>query len=103
MKVIFTFLFLFFSINLLYAGLSCKKVVIVSKEEVTTKIQEVKDKMAGIENYTVQEGDTLKSISLYYYGLSDLWDNIYQLNINIITDPDLIFPGQVIRVRTVQK
>ena len=82
------------------ASIRFNKVNLVSNEDINEKIQGIRDKMDGIELYTVREGDTLKSISLYYYGLSDLWQDIYVLN--TIENPDLIFEGQILRVKVVK-
>ena len=47
--------------------------------------------------YTVQSGDTLYKIAAAN-GVSGGWESVYQANSDIIPDPDLIYPGQVIRI-----
>jgi nucleoid-associated protein YgaU len=47
--------------------------------------------------YTVVSGDTLSKIAAAN-GVAGGWEAVYQANGDIIPDPDLIFPGQVIRV-----
>lgn len=47
------------------------------------------------ETYRVVPGDTLWDISAKHLGDPFKWYVIYHLNDSEITDPDLIFPGQV--------
>jgi len=51
----------------------------------------------GYRNYTVQPGDTLTSIAQSEYGTSD-FQPIIGANQHVISDPNLIFAGQVIRI-----
>lgn len=48
--------------------------------------------------YTVQEGDNLWDIAVRAYGNGFLYTKIFHSNPQILINPDLIFPGQVIRV-----
>ena len=48
-------------------------------------------------SYTVASGDTLYKIAAAN-GVAGGWEAVYQANADIIPDPDLIFPGQVIRI-----
>jgi|GEM_PF-996613 len=53
-------------------------------------------------NYTVQRGDYLRLISTWSYGIERLWPVIYDSNLRVIgANPDLIYPGQVLRIPTV--
>lgn len=52
----------------------------------------------GFAQYEVQSGDTLSSIAQQFYGDTDKWRIIFQANRNQIEDPDVIFPGQVLRI-----
>lgn len=47
-------------------------------------------------DYTVIEGDTLWSIALAQLGAAERWPEIERLN--RIVDPNLIFPGQELRL-----
>jgi nucleoid-associated protein YgaU len=47
---------------------------------------------------TVQPGDTLSSISADEYGDANLFQRIFHANRNQIADPNLIFPGQTLRI-----
>ena len=48
--------------------------------------------------YAVQQGDSLSKIAKQVYGNSDDWRRIYEANREIIKDPDLIYPGQTLRL-----
>jgi hypothetical protein len=50
------------------------------------------------EQYTVVRGDTLSSIARAKYGDAASWRRIYDANRDKITKPNLIFPGQVLRI-----
>jgi nucleoid-associated protein YgaU len=48
--------------------------------------------------YTVVKGDTLSKISKQYYGDPMKYPAIFEANKPMLTDPDLIYPGQVLRI-----
>ena len=48
--------------------------------------------------YTVVEGDTLSGIAKRQYGEASRWKRIYDANRDVIDDPDLIYPGQNLRI-----
>jgi nucleoid-associated protein YgaU len=50
----------------------------------------------GSETYVVVKGDNLSKIAKQYDGLT--WKDIYQVNKDQISDPDKIFPGQVLKI-----
>ena len=52
----------------------------------------------GYREHTVQPGDTLSAIAAANYGDAGAFTNIVRANPLIISDPDLIFPGQVLRI-----
>jgi nucleoid-associated protein YgaU len=56
------------------------------------------DPYAGFQQYTVQDGDTLSAIAQQFYGDATLFPRIFAANPDQLTDPDLIFPGQVLRI-----
>jgi nucleoid-associated protein YgaU len=56
------------------------------------------DPYLGFQQYTVQSGDTLSAIAQQFYGDSSLYPRIFEANTDQLTDPDLIFPGQVLRI-----
>lgn len=51
-----------------------------------------------IETYTVQKGDSLSKIAKRIYGDANLWKKIFEANRDQIEDPDLIHPGQVLKI-----
>lgn len=48
--------------------------------------------------YIVKKGDTLWGIADQFYNDSTKWDKIFEANRNKIDNPDLIFPGQVLKI-----
>lgn len=52
----------------------------------------------GFAQYEVESGDTLSSIAQQFYDDAERWRTIFKANRNQIEDPDVIFPGQVLRM-----
>jgi len=50
------------------------------------------------QEYVVKPGDTLSAIAQNFYGAANLYPRLVRANPHIITDPNVIHPGQVIRV-----
>ena len=48
--------------------------------------------------YTVQSGDTLSAIAQQFYGDANRYNEIFEANRPMLTDPNLIYPGQVLRI-----
>jgi nucleoid-associated protein YgaU len=48
--------------------------------------------------YTVVKGDTLSKIAKEFYGDASKYPVIFEANTPMLKDPDLIYPGQVLRV-----
>jgi nucleoid-associated protein YgaU len=51
-----------------------------------------------MQTYTVVKGDSLSKIAKNIYGKASMWRKIYEANQDQIKDPDLIFPGQLLRI-----
>jgi nucleoid-associated protein YgaU len=73
----------------------------------TPSAEEVKDEMADLRKarptapqrtYVVQPGDYLEKIAKEIYGDWERWKDIYEANKDQIEDPDLIHPGQKLRI-----
>ena len=48
--------------------------------------------------HTVVSGDTLSKISKTYYGTWRLYPEIFEANKPMLSHPDKIYPGQVLRI-----
>ena len=46
--------------------------------------------------YLVQRGDTLSEIAQNQLGNADRWSDLHNLNKALVSDPDRIFPGQIL-------
>ena len=53
---------------------------------------------ASDQTYTVVAGDSLSKIAKHFYGDANAWNRIFQANKDQISNPDLIHPGQVLRI-----
>jgi len=56
------------------------------------------DPPEGSRSHTVGKGDTLSAISKKYYDTANRWQEIFDANRDQLDDPDLIKPGQVLRI-----
>ncbi|MRJ02565.1 MAG: peptidoglycan-binding protein LysM [Epsilonproteobacteria bacterium] len=56
------------------------------------------EKEIKVEIYEIQKGDTLWAIAERFYGDGNKWKKIFEDNREVIKDPDLIYPGQKIRI-----
>ena len=72
-----------------------KCVTEVSAEGLSVPASEVE---AKVEYYVIQSGDSLSKIAKQYYGNAMDYPKIFEANREVIQDPDLIYPGQKIRV-----
>lgn len=80
------------------------------KEKITVAIGNVagisgvEDKVAVAQSdaesrfYTVKKGDTLSAISKEMYGNANLYNKIFEANKPMLSSPDKIYPGQVLRI-----
>jgi nucleoid-associated protein YgaU len=53
---------------------------------------------APVEYYVIQKGDSLSAIAKRYYGNAKDYPRIFDANREVIKNPDLIYPGQKIRI-----
>ncbi len=51
-----------------------------------------------VDYYIIEKGDTLSKIAKQFYGDPNQYPLIFEANREVIRDPDLIFPGQKIRI-----
>ena len=52
----------------------------------------------AVETYTVVAGDSLSKIAKGVYGDASQWRRIFEANRDQIEDPDLIRPGQKLKI-----
>ena len=52
------------------------------------------------KTYVVQKGDSLSKIAKHEYGDASKWPKIFEANKDTIKNPDLIHPGQSLRIPT---
>ena len=50
------------------------------------------------ETYVVVAGDSLSKIAKRLYGDANKWRQIYEANKDLIKNPDLIHPGQTLKI-----
>jgi len=43
-------------------------------------------------------GDSLSKIAKHFYGDANKWRRIFEANQDILKDPDLIYPGQTLKI-----
>jgi nucleoid-associated protein YgaU len=53
---------------------------------------------AESQMYTVVSGDNLSKISKHFYGTPNKYTQIFEANKPMLTHPDKIYPGQVLRI-----
>ncbi len=51
-----------------------------------------------VNYYEIKKGDSLWKIAEHFYGNGSKYTHIFEANKEVIKDPDLIFPGQKIRI-----
>ncbi len=51
-----------------------------------------------VEYYEIRSGDTLSAIAAKFYGKASEYPRIFEANREVIKEPDLIYPGQKIRI-----
>jgi nucleoid-associated protein YgaU len=77
--------------------------VIVKIAVTDTESEEITDIEAAleaenVEYYIIQSGDSLSKIAKKYYQNAMEYPRIFEANKEVIKDPDLIYPGQKIRI-----
>lgn len=53
---------------------------------------------SGERMYVVKSGDSLSKIALREYGNANKWRHIWEANKDKVKDPDLIHPGQELKI-----
>ena len=67
---------------------------------VSARVDTTAEKVGGDpgQTYTVAAGDTLSHIAKRFYGKATRWNAIFEANRDQLDDPDLIKPGQVLKI-----
>ena len=66
--------------------------------EVKINDMEAPPPQPNVEYYTIVSGDTLSKIAQRHYGNAMDYPKLFEANREVIKDPDLIYPGQKIRI-----
>ncbi|WP_369162131.1 peptidoglycan-binding protein LysM [Candidatus Thiodiazotropha sp. LNASS1] len=66
--------------------------------EVTADAVTAPQQQAKVEYYTIESGDTLSAIARRFLGKASDYPKIFEANREVIKDPNLIYPGQKIRI-----
>jgi nucleoid-associated protein YgaU len=56
------------------------------------------EQSAKVEFYIIKKGDNLSAIAKQFYGDANAYPKIFEANREVIKNPDLIYPGQKIRI-----
>jgi len=75
--------------------LCCGNVAGVRQVDDQLKVTQAGD---ASDYYTVKSGDTLSKIAQHAYGAANRYSVIFEANKPMLTDPDKIYPGQVLRI-----
>jgi len=78
-----------------------KAVLVVGNHEGIAAVDDrmtVADPAAESRYHTVVSGDTLSKIAKSYYGDPMKYPEIFEANRPMLSDPDLIYPGQMLRI-----
>ncbi|MBT8199969.1 MAG: peptidoglycan-binding protein LysM [Acidimicrobiia bacterium] len=78
-----------------------KAVLVVGNHEGIATVDDrmtVADPAEESKFHTVAKGDTLSKIAKSYYGDAMKYPEIFDANRPMLKDPDLIYPGQVLRI-----
>jgi nucleoid-associated protein YgaU len=51
-----------------------------------------------VQIYEVKSGDSLSKIAKRVYGDAQAWRRIFDANLDVIKDPDKIYPGQKLKI-----
>jgi len=65
--------------------------------DLTLDLQVAEGGGGGGEEYTVQAGDSLSKIAAHHGG-GLTWQDIYEANKDTISNPDMIHPGQTLKI-----
>lgn len=82
-----------------------KAVLAIGNTDIIDKVDDRMDVVAAEAQavfYTVKSGDTLSKIAKEFYGKAMAYPKIFEANRPLLSDPDKIYPGQVLRIPGVE-
>ena len=89
---------IYYSVSLKeYIKPKVKKTTKDSKAKTSTRTTKSSNKNSG-KTYTVKSGDCLWNIAKQFYGDGSKYTKIYEANKDKISNPDLIYVGQVLTI-----
>lgn len=73
---------------------------VIAKIEITEDDTDIETAFEpdNVEYYVIESGDSLSKIAKKYYQNAMAYPRIFDANREVIKDPDLIYPGQKIRI-----
>jgi nucleoid-associated protein YgaU len=71
---------------------------VVGVSEVSADNVSAPEQTSRVEYYTIASGDTLSAIAKRFLGNAADYPKIFEANREVIKDPNLIYPGQKIRI-----
>jgi nucleoid-associated protein YgaU len=71
---------------------------VIGVSEVSADKVSAPDQTSKVEYYTIASGDTLSAIAKRFLGNASDYPKIFEANREVIKDPNLIYPGQKIRI-----
>ena len=74
------------------------KVAVIEKSSVSVETERDASTAPSAKTYTVVKGDCLWTIARRFYGRGSDWSKIYNANKDKISNPNLIYPGQVFTI-----
>ena len=69
-----------------------------SNDSTTNATTDTSEDKVSYSTYTVQSGDSLSAIAKSKLGSASKWQEIYELNKDILSNPNLIYPGQKLKI-----
>ena len=71
----------------------------IGGENPTDIVADIKVEDTSVYAYhTVVKGDTLGKIAKHYYGKASKYTDIFKANTDLLKNPDVIHPGQVLKI-----
>lgn len=83
-----------------------KVILIVGNVQGISRVEDnltVENKEPESVFHTVERGETLSKIAKEHYGNANKYPEIFEANKPMLKDPDKIYPGQVLRIPTLEK